>query len=61
MRETVYRCDVCGEVNPMYRVDVIRRYIFHHELSRHRHICDECMEQVKELRKAYIALRRSES
>lgn len=61
-REITYRCDICGNIygNDGY-VQRIRRLVFHVEIDyRAQYICNECYEQLKELRKANIMAERKE-
>lgn len=60
-REVTYRCDICGNVYEHADVQRIRRLVFHVEIDyRAQYICDECYEQLKELRKANIMAERKE-
>lgn len=60
-KEITYRCDICGNVYGIGDVQRIHRLVFHVEIGyRAQYICNECYEQLKELRKANIMAERKE-
>lgn len=57
MKETIYYCDFCG--NKSKYPWKVRRYIFKVTIGSDE-LCDDCYEQLKELRKANLMLQRKE-
>ncbi len=61
MIKQVVICDVCGKELRNGGFRWIRRFIFHIEMGSEKLICNECYEQLVEMRKANIlAERRAE-
>lgn len=60
MIKNVVICDVCGKELHSGGFKWIKHFIFHIELDNEKLVCNECLEQLVEMRKANILAERGE-
>ena len=59
-RKMVYRCDTCGEVIQSGTIYRLQYCFFHVEIGHKKHVCEDCLEQLKAMREANILAERND-